>query len=410
MLQAGRIQQAAIKNSSFAYGHVTLTIACGNRADKHLLFERRILNSQLRPELNRFRSFVAQTRLIDTSRGSSIPKALSSAPNLWVVCTQCVGLLHPMQASSAPNKAVVCIQCAGRLHKICVTSKSNARVICTYRASWLREDPCRTSKNVSHTYSDQYEDGHSRAIVLDHVTEGRSLHSETKLLVSILLTAEEKKARQVYELNREKDRWNQPGGSSERDPVLEDYTRILVTLTYFRRKRPRAVRNDRVTSMFPTRFLCCPLNLPVRVMKKFILKKFDLPLHWDIDVWRTDESLLDDLTLDDIVRIYGIFRERKPLEISFSVTPKDAEVFQGDSITLNKTVQFDLKKESNAASTIAARNILTTTPDPSDDEDGKDSKEKQTKDDNVMDVDKEENDGANSGLNSSSLAEVHVTS
>ena len=98
------------------------------------------------------------------------------------------------------------------------------------------------------------------------------------------------------------------------------------------------------------------------------------------------------------------------MEISFSVTPKDAELFQGDSITLNKTVQFDLKKESNAASTIAARNILTTTPDPSDDEEGKDNKEKKTKDDNVMDVDKEENDDANSGLNSSSLAEIHVTS
>ena len=40
--------------------------------------------------------------------------------------------------------------------------------------------------------------------------------------------------------------------------------------------------------------------------------------YFQVDVWRTDESLLDHLTLSDVVRIYGIFREvsvSEPLSI-----------------------------------------------------------------------------------------------
>ena len=42
-------------------------------------------------------------------------------------------------------------------------------------------------------------------------------------------------------------------------------------------------------------------------------------MYFQIDVWRTDEALLDDLTLDDIVRIYGIFREVSPSFLTISV-------------------------------------------------------------------------------------------
>ena len=39
----------------------------------------------------------------------------------------------------------------------------------------------------------------------------------------------------------------------------------------------------------------------------FALREFAPFLQ--VEIWRTDESLLDDITLNDIVRIYGIFRE-----------------------------------------------------------------------------------------------------
>eukprot|EP00794_Sanderia_malayensis_P003010 gene3010-3468_t len=195
------------------------------------------------------------------------------------------------------------------------------------------------------------------------------------------LYEKEKKARQLYDISRtQQEDTNIAGQSSETPPIYEDHNRILVTLRYFRGSRSKRLKFEKILNLFPTRYLCCPLNLPVRVMKKFILQKFDLPLNWDVEVWRTDETLLDHLTLSDIVRIYGIFRERKPLEISFSVTP------EGEGEKEEKTIPMDTdtkqcnsmnvdfpEKESISPSTIAARNILTTTPDPSDEEDNKEN-------------------------------------
>jgi len=219
----------------------------------------------------------------------------------------------------------------------------------------------------------------------------------------------EKRARQIHEIAREKERWNQPSASTEKDLVVDDHDRILVTLAYFRPRRSRSFRNEKVMSLFPTRYLCCPLNLPVGVLKKFILQKFDLPLHWEVDIWRTDESLLDDITLNDIVRIYGIFRERKPLEISFSVNPREEESGHPTSeVNMQKNVQFELREEQNTPSSIAARNILTTTPDPSDDEGS--SGENKVVLSNEMEINKVDNDVVNNEILQESVSEVSVNS
>ena len=101
--------------------------------------------------------------------------------------------------------------------------------------------------------------------------------------------------------------------------------------------------------------------------------------------------------------------QRKPLEISFSVTPRDEEQTKtNSSVKLQKTVQFDLREEPNTASTIAARNILTTTPDPSDDEGN--SGESKVVHNNEMDVDKDDNVSVNNGLLQPSVSEVPVNS
>lgn len=108
-----------------------------------------------------------------------------------------------------------------------------------------------------------------------------------------------------------------------------------------------------------------------------------------------------------------IFSQRKPLEISFSVTPKDEEQSLPSSAQKpSKTVQFDLKKEpANTASTIAARNILTTTPDPSDDEENKENgtANKIAGNATEMDIDKDDNDNTNNALVSSASGVPVVT-
>ena len=97
------------------------------------------------------------------------------------------------------------------------------------------------------------------------------------------------------------------------------------------------------------------------------------------------------------------------MEISFSVTPRDEELANASSeVKLPKTVQFDLKEEQNTPSTIAARNILTTTPDPSDDEGS--SNESKAVHNNEMEVCKEENAVLNNVILQESVPEVPVNS
>lgn len=104
----------------------------------------------------------------------------------------------------------------------------------------------------------------------------------------------------------------------------EENTRILVTLKYFRgTSRMERIKTERVLIMFPTRYLCCQQEMPIRVLKKFVQYKFDISTDlFTIEIWRGDEILLNDLTLKQLVQIYGLFRERKPLELHYSLYPK----------------------------------------------------------------------------------------
>lgn len=104
--------------------------------------------------------------------------------------------------------------------------------------------------------------------------------------------------------------------------------------------------------------------------------------------------------------------QRKPLEISFSVVPREEEHLNANSsVKSQKTVQFDLREEPNTASTIAARNILTTTPDPSDDEENKERNgESKVVPSSEMDVDKEDTVPMNNSLLQNNVPEVSVNS
>ena len=79
-------------------------------------------------------------------------------------------------------------------------------------------------------------------------------------------------------------------------------------------------------------------------------------------------------------------------------------------------VSMDLEENENTASTIAARNILTTTPDPSDDDENKehDSKTKHVTNmaDSVMDIDQGTNSypSVTTGLETTTSASLSVSS
>merc|ERR1712226_1096872 len=114
-----------------------------------------------------------------------------------------------------------------------------------------------------------------------------------------------------------------PGPSIICDDAQDD-PRILVTLKYFRgTSRMERIKTEKVLQMFPTRYLCCNPDMPVRVLKKFVCLKFDISSElFNVELWRGDETLCDELTLKQLVQIYGLFRERKPLDLHFSLYPK----------------------------------------------------------------------------------------
>ena len=101
-------------------------------------------------------------------------------------------------------------------------------------------------------------------------------------------------------------------------------SRILVTLKYFRgTSRFERIKTEKVLQMFPTRYLCCNPDMPVRVLKKFVCLKYDISVDlFNIELWRGDETLLEELTLKQLIQIYGLYRERKPLDLHFSLYPK----------------------------------------------------------------------------------------
>jgi len=94
-------------------------------------------------------------------------------------------------------------------------------------------------------------------------------------------------------------------------------------LKYFRgTSRIEKMKTERMLLLFPTRYLCCPDNMPTQVLKKFIVLKFELdPEMWVLDLWREDETIKDGLTLRQLVQIFGCYRDKKPLELHFSLLP-----------------------------------------------------------------------------------------
>lgn len=53
------------------------------------------------------------------------------------------------------------------------------------------------------------------------------------------------------------------------------------------------------------RYLLCPSSLPIAILKKFILKKYDLIPNYKVDIMYQDNLLDEDFTLMDIALIYS---------------------------------------------------------------------------------------------------------
>nr|KAG5694236.1 hypothetical protein BaRGS_035340 [Batillaria attramentaria] len=66
------------------------------------------------------------------------------------------------------------------------------------------------------------------------------------------------------------------------------------------------------------RYLQCPASVTIGILKKFIRLKYELPHHYQIDVFHTDEALRDEYTLMDVAYIYT-WRRREPLKLNYSV-------------------------------------------------------------------------------------------
>ncbi|XP_065666541.1 polycomb complex protein BMI-1 isoform X3 [Hydra vulgaris] len=158
-------------------------------------------------------------------------------------------------------------------------------------------------------------------------------------LVPELYFEEEKRREKWQKIDKNIENLDKPG-SFEFTKDLFNESRILVTLKYFRgTSRIERIKTESVLQMFPTRYLCCKPNMPVKVLKKFVQYKFDISSEtFQIDLWRGDETLMDNLTLKQIVQIYGLYRERKPLELHFSVYPNSSDNKETDGTQNDENV------------------------------------------------------------------------
>ncbi|XP_066932377.1 polycomb complex protein BMI-1-B-like [Clytia hemisphaerica] len=155
----------------------------------------------------------------------------------------------------------------------------------------------------------------------EYIRSDPSLQEIVYKLVPELYQNEETR-KEHWKKQEKKDSTKEEGNNRKDDE--EENPRILVTLKYFRgTSRMERIKTERVLQMFPTRYLCCQPEMPVRVLKKFVQYKFDISTElFKLEMWRGDETLLDELTLKQLVQIYGLYRERKPLELHYSLLPK----------------------------------------------------------------------------------------
>ncbi|KAJ7371938.1 hypothetical protein OS493_022036 [Desmophyllum pertusum] len=77
---------------------------------------------------------------------------------------------------------------------------------------------------------------------------------------------------------------------------------VCITLEYFRKTRNRMEKE-----VFPTRYLRCSSEVTVKVLKKFLVMKFAIPETHNTEITRSDEILVDHLTMKEVCRIYGLY-------------------------------------------------------------------------------------------------------
>ncbi|XP_057293031.1 polycomb complex protein BMI-1-B-like isoform X2 [Hydractinia symbiolongicarpus] len=142
---------------------------------------------------------------------------------------------------------------------------------------------------------------------LEYIRSDPSLQEIVYKLVPDLFAKEEQRR---YEW-RKLDISNENGATTTSTEHSPHDTRILVTLKYFRgTSRMERIKTEKVLQLFPTRYLCCQPEMPVGVLKKFVQHKFDISQDmFELELWRGDETLLDELTLKQLVQIYGLYRE-----------------------------------------------------------------------------------------------------
>jgi len=210
--------------------------------------------------------------------------------------------------------------------------------------------------------------------------------------------------------------WENQNSDSTSSNIHESYnnkedSRILVTLKYFRgTSRVERLKAEKVLNLFPTRYLCCQPDMPIHVLKKFVMHKFDISTElFELDIWRGDETLVDGLTLKSLVQMYGLYRERKPMELHFSLYPKFEMKKDVPKPVSNKTfpkLDFMSLKPLDDISESTSNNLPDTSLDDKKgiSDGGTDITPSEIKNDNITDLSTSSANNDKKGANNSLLS------
>ncbi|XP_059140451.1 polycomb group protein Psc-like [Physella acuta] len=146
-----------------------------------------------------------------------------------------------------------------------------------------------------------------------------------------------------------------PDGASDR----VDFRRVFTT------KEDLKTRIDRrIKEAVDVRYLQCKAAVTVGHLKKFVRLKYNLPVHYQIDMFYNDEPLRNSLTLCDVAYIFN-WRRRAPLSLTFCVfegpNPKKRKMEEVKQLNTNLTEEPKVKAEKLSSETEMSLSQLTDT-------------------------------------------------
>ncbi|XP_028419146.1 polycomb complex protein BMI-1-like [Dendronephthya gigantea] len=139
--------------------------------------------------------------------------------------------------------------------------------------------------------------------------------------------------------------------------IADNSDAVYVTLDHHQRN----VLKVNQKKVLPTRYLRCSKHVPIRVLKKLIQMKFQVKKTYSVEISRCDEVLSENLSLQEISRIYGLHGKTGPIDLKFDViSQQNPDVHISDINTQTNTELRPVIPESMTVGKSNGQNYAST--------------------------------------------------